>query len=127
MDPLVILPAYIAGISWTLVYDTIYAHQDKKDDALVGVKSTALRFGDNTRPWLSLFAVSTIGGLALSGANAGLAWPFYASLAAGAAHLAWQIKTVDVSSPSDCMAKFCSNRDFGGIVLAGIVAGRFFS
>eukprot|EP00124_Ichthyophonus_hoferi_P004619 Ihof_evm2s531 gene=Ihof_evmTU2s531 len=66
----VVLPLYLAGVNWTLVYDTIYAHQDKKDDVMVGVKSTALRFGDNSKIWLTGFGTSSIGLLALAGQNA---------------------------------------------------------
>merc|ERR1719318_100367 len=63
----VCLPLYVAGISWTLIYDTIYAHQDKVDDVKVSVKSTALLFGDNTKSWLSLFSVTMTSGLLMSG------------------------------------------------------------
>ncbi|EMS68680.1 4-hydroxybenzoate polyprenyltransferase, mitochondrial [Triticum urartu] len=106
LDPAVILPLYTAGICWTLVYDTIYAHQDKEDDLKVGVKSTALRFGDSTKQWISAFGAASIGSLALSGYNAELAWPYYPLLTAGAAHLAWQISTVDLSDRADCNRKY---------------------
>ena len=120
------LPAallYAAGIAWTLGYDTIYAHQDKEDDALIGVKSTALKFGADTKPWLWGFYAATIALMAAAGWTAGLAWPFHACLAAGAAQLAWQVMVLDIGSPTDCLAKFHSNRLFGFIVLAGMVAG----
>jgi 4-hydroxybenzoate polyprenyltransferase len=120
------LPAillYVAGIAWTLGYDTIYAHQDKEDDAMIGVKSTALKFGDNTRPWLWSFYTVTIALMAVAGWAADLAWPYYACLAAGAAHLAWQVSALDIDSPADCLAKFHANRYFGFIVLAGMVLG----
>uniref|UniRef100_A0A0D9VSS4 4-hydroxybenzoate geranyltransferase n=1 Tax=Leersia perrieri TaxID=77586 RepID=A0A0D9VSS4_9ORYZ len=74
LDPAIILPLYTAGICWTLVYDTIYAHQDKEDDLKVGVKSTALRFGDSTKHWISGFGAACIGSLALSGYSADLGW-----------------------------------------------------
>ncbi|KAL6626216.1 hypothetical protein ACP70R_029942 [Stipagrostis hirtigluma subsp. patula] len=67
LDPAVILPLYTAGICWTLVYDTIYAYQDREDDLKVGVKSTASRFGDKTKYWISGFGAACIGSLALSG------------------------------------------------------------
>jgi len=120
------LPAillYAAGIAWTLGYDTIYAHQDKEDDAMIGVKSTALKFGDRTRPWLWGFYTATIALMAASGAAADLAWPYHALLAIGAAQLAWQVATLDIDSPTDCIAKFHSNRFFGFIVLAGMIMG----
>ena len=120
------LPAallYAAGIGWTLGYDTIYAHQDKEDDALIGVKSTALKFGANTKPWLWGFYAVTLVLTAAAGATAGLAWPFYVLLALGAVQLAWQVIDLDLDDPADCLAKFHSNRYFGFILLAGFVAG----
>lgn len=118
------LALYAGGIAWTLHYDTIYAHQDKDDDALIGVKSTALKFGRATRPWLALFAVLTVAGFgaALWFGQAGAIG--YAGLAAVALHLAWQTARVDIDSPADCLAKFRSNRWIGWLLLAGIVAGR---
>eukprot|EP00128_Syssomonas_multiformis_P003979 Colp12_sorted_trinity150504_noHs@16971 len=117
-------PLYVAGISWTLVYDTIYAHQDKKDDVLVGVKSTALRFGDNTPLWLSGFSTLTTASLVLSGLAADQTWPFYTSVALGAGHLAWQLRTVDLNNTQDCMSKFISNKWYGLLILSGIIAGN---
>ena len=120
------LPAallYAAGIAWTLGYDTVYAHQDKEDDALIGVKSTALKFGANTKPWLWSFYAVTLVLTAAAGATAGLAWPFYVLLALGAVQLAWQVIDLDLDDPADCLAKFHSNRYFGFILLAGFVAG----
>jgi 4-hydroxybenzoate polyprenyltransferase len=113
---------YAAGVAWTLGYDTIYAHQDKEDDALVGVKSSALKLGARTRPWLIVFyAVAWLLMLA-SGAAAGLAWPFYLGLAGVAAQLAWQVATLDIDDPAGCLIRFKSNRYTGWILLAGIVA-----
>ena len=113
---------YAAGFFWTLGYDTIYAHQDKEDDALIGVKSSARRLGARTRPYLWLFYGVTVLLLGAAGWTAGIAWPYYAGLGAAAAQLAWQSATVDIDSPSDCLAKFKSNKWFGLILLAGIVA-----
>jgi 4-hydroxybenzoate polyprenyltransferase len=113
---------YAAGFFWTLGYDTIYAHQDKEDDALIGVKSTARRLGRRTRPFLFLFYGVTVLLLGASGWVAGMAWPFYVGLAAAALQLAWQAADVDTDSPQDCLAKFKSNKWFGLILLAGIIA-----
>ena len=113
---------YAAGFFWTLGYDTIYAHQDKEDDALIGVKSTARRLGERTRPFLFLFYGITVVLLGASGWAAGIAWPFYVGLAATALQLAWQAADVDTESPQDCMVKFKSNKWFGLILLAGIIA-----
>ncbi len=120
------LALYVAGIFWTLGYDTIYAHQDKEDDALIGVKSTALKFGAQTKPWLAGFYTITFGLLASAGWLAGLGWPFYVVLGLAALHLAWQTQNVDITEPKDCLSKFKSNRDFGLIVFAGIVSGQLF-
>ncbi|KAG2662735.1 4-hydroxybenzoate polyprenyltransferase, mitochondrial-like [Panicum virgatum] len=127
LDPAVVLPLYTAGICWTLVYDTIYAHQDKEDDLKVGVRSTALRFGDLTKYWISGFGAACLGSLALSGYNADLGWPYYPFLCAAAAQLAWQISTVELSNRSDCNRKFVSNKWFGALVFSGILFGRLVS
>ncbi|XP_024986959.1 4-hydroxybenzoate polyprenyltransferase, mitochondrial isoform X1 [Cynara cardunculus var. scolymus] len=127
LDPAVVLPLYLSGVCWTLVYDTIYAHQDKEDDKIVGVKSTALRFGDSTKKWVSGFGIACISGLALSGFNANIGWPYYVFLAGASGQLAWQIWTVDISSGADCSRKFVSNKWFGAIVFGGILIGRLSS
>ncbi len=118
------LALYGAGVLWTLGYDTIYAHQDKEDDSLIGLKSTALKLGDATRPWLFASYGGALALLAVAGHLAALAWPFFAVLALGAAHLIWQAATVDTGDAHDCLAKFKSNRNFGLIILAGVVAGQ---
>ncbi|MBT3553223.1 MAG: 4-hydroxybenzoate octaprenyltransferase [Rhodospirillaceae bacterium] len=121
------LPAYLlyaAGIFWTLGYDTIYAHQDKEDDALVGIKSLAIKFGSATRPYLYIFYAIAIALMAASGWAAGLSWPFYALLAAGAVQLAWQARDIDLDDPVDCLVKFKSNRLFGWLLVAAMIAGR---
>jgi 4-hydroxybenzoate polyprenyltransferase len=117
---------YAAGFFWTLGYDTIYAHQDKEDDALIGVRSSARRLGEKTRPFLFLFYAVAVLLLGASGWAAAMTWPFYIGLTAAALQLAWQAVDVDTGSPRDCLAKFKSNKWFGLILLAGIVAsGRF--
>jgi 4-hydroxybenzoate polyprenyltransferase len=120
--PAVVL--YAAGLLWTLGYDTIYAHQDKEDDILVGVKSTALKLGAATKPWLCAFYAGATALLALAGALVGLAWPFYAALAGVAAHFAWQVTRLDLHDPKDCLAKFKSNQTIGLLIFAAIVLGR---
>ena len=120
--PAVVL--YAAGLFWTLGYDTIYAHQDKQDDALIGVKSTALKLGAATKPWLAGFYGLTVALFAVCGIVAGLGWPFYAALALAAFHFGWQVRSVALDDDKDCLATFKSNRDVGLILFAGIVAGR---
>lgn len=117
---------YLASIAWTIGYDTIYAHQDKDDDALIGVKSTALRFGPMTHRWMWGFYGAMTLGLVAAGAAADLGLAYYAGVALAAAHLASQILRLDIDDPARCLALFRSNRDFGFIVLAAIVAGRLF-
>ena len=113
---------YAGGIAWTLGYDTIYAHQDKEDDALVGVKSTALRLGANTKPWLVVFFGLAVAGFGAAGAAAGLSWPFYLGLAGVAAQFAWQVASLDIDDPAGCLTRFKSNRHAGWILLTGILA-----
>ena len=121
------LPAivlYAAGFLWTLGYDTIYAHQDKEDDILIGVKSTALRLGAATKAWLRAFYAGCIGLLALAGALVGLSWPFFAVLAGVAVQFCWQVTRLDVNDPKDCLAKFKSNQTVGIMVFAALVLAR---
>jgi len=117
---------YAAGIFWTLGYDTIYAHQDKEDDLMIGVKSTALRLGDATPGWLAGFYGLATLLIGVAGALSGLAWPFYLLLAAAGLHMAWQVARTDIHDPVDCLAKFKSNRVVGWLVLAAMVAGSVF-
>nr|WP_298687380.1 4-hydroxybenzoate octaprenyltransferase [uncultured Dongia sp.] len=115
---------YAGGIFWTLFYDTIYAHQDKADDALIGIKSTALRLGANTKPWLFGFAVIATVGFGLSLAAAHSATAAYVALAGVFGHMMWQIYDVDIDDAKDCDKKFFSNRFIGWILLFGIVLDR---
>jgi 4-hydroxybenzoate polyprenyltransferase len=124
------LPAFLlygGGIAWTLVYDTVYAHQDKEDDALIGVRSTALRFGGDTRRWLFLFAAIALLLWAAALGAAGAGWPAYLALLLVALHLGWQAQMTNFDSAADCLAKFRANRWLGwilflGILLAGLLA-----
>ena len=118
------LVLYAAGFFWTLGYDTIYAHQDKEDDALIGVKSTAVLLWGETRPWLWIFHAIAIALIGVSGWLVGLAWPFWAALALGALQLAWQSRDVKLDDPHDCLRKFRSNRLFGWLLFGGIIVGQ---
>ncbi|KAI4876555.1 hypothetical protein NFI96_016595, partial [Prochilodus magdalenae] len=120
----VCLPLYFSGIMWTLIYDTIYAHQDKDDDIKLGVKSTALRFQEQTKPWLTAFTVAMLSGLVLAGANADQTLPYYAGVSTVAVHLAHQIYSLDIHKPEDCWKKFASNRNLGLVLFLGIVIGN---
>ncbi|MCR9221271.1 MAG: 4-hydroxybenzoate octaprenyltransferase [Alphaproteobacteria bacterium] len=117
------LLVYAAGFFWTMGYDTIYAHQDKEDDLLIGVKSTALKFGDRTRPWIAGFYILLIALLAAAAWLGGLGWGVWPLLTLAALHLAWQVKTVDFDDMLDSRKHFKGNRDFGLIVAAAMAAG----
>jgi 4-hydroxybenzoate polyprenyltransferase len=112
---------YLGGIAWTLAYDTIYAHQDKEDDVLIGVKSTALKFGTASPWWIGGFFV-----LALLLIEASL-WLAQARLlahmgvAAAALHAAWQVSRLDINDPQRCLKLFRSNREFGLLILLGLL------
>ncbi|VDM51885.1 unnamed protein product [Angiostrongylus costaricensis] len=116
---------YLAALQWTLIYDTIYAHQDKADDIMIGVKSTALRFGAATKYWLGGFTSVTVAGLGIAGYLAEQTWPYYLALAGTAAQLTWQVGTVNIDDTSDCWRKFKSNQWIGAVLFTGIVAGTF--
>jgi 4-hydroxybenzoate polyprenyltransferase len=113
---------YVGAILWTVGYDTIYAHQDKEDDAIVGVRSTARLFGENSRPWLAGFYAGATVLFALAFRMAGVGWLAYLGLALGALQLAWQVRAVDIGDPENCLRVFRSNREYGWIVFAGLVA-----
>ncbi len=112
---------YLGGILWTLGYDTIYAHQDKEDDILIGVKSTALKFGDATRKWLIWFYAGALVLIALGGYLAGAGVLFLLGVAGAAIHASWQLSRLDINDAENCLALFRANRDFGLIIFAGAV------
>jgi 4-hydroxybenzoate polyprenyltransferase len=112
---------YAGSIAWVIHYDTIYAHQDAEDDALLGLKSTALLFGERTRPMLALFSVLAAVLIGIAGFTASAGIVFALGLAAFAAHLAWQIARIDIADPALCLRLFKSNRDAGLILFAALV------
>ncbi len=123
------LALWLAGVAWTLFYDTIYAHQDKEDDALVGVRSTARLFADNTKSWLVGFLALTVllfaaAAVLAIGPNRNPA--ALAVTAAGAAglglHLAWQLRALDIDDPDTCLRLFRANRDAGLIPVPFLAA-----
>ncbi|PIC12388.1 hypothetical protein B9Z55_028422 [Caenorhabditis nigoni] len=117
----IFLPLYTATILHTVIYDTIYSHQDKADDIMIGVKSTALRLGADTKKWLSAFGVGTVASLTACGMASDQTWPYYVALAATTAQLGWQIGSVDIDNGADCWDKFKSNSWMGIILFTGIV------
>lgn len=119
------LALYGSGVCWTMVYDTIYAHQDIEDDKKIGIKSSARLFEKNTKAVLSTCGVGAISGLLASGYLAGVHWTFYPLLVSTAGtHLFWQIYTVDLKNRKDCGDKFRSNQTYGGLVLSSILAAK---
>jgi 4-hydroxybenzoate polyprenyltransferase len=112
---------YVGAIAWVIGYDTIYAHQDREDDALVGIKSTALLFGARTKPILALFFAQAVVLIGIAGWSAGGKLYFLIGLLGFAAHLAWQIVRLDIGNPDLCLKLFKSNRDAGLILFAGMV------
>lgn len=121
----VCLPLYLGAVCWTIVYDTIYAHQDRDDDIRSGIKSTAIKFGHDSKLWLSGFSTVMMGSLLTSGILNQLAWPYYAATAIVGTHLASQIATLDIDNASDCSNKFISNANIGLIMFLGIVFGTY--
>ena len=118
------LVLYAAGFFWTMGYDTIYAHQDKEDDVLVGVKSTALRLGEATPAWLRGFYVAMLALLLLAGLLEGLGVVYGLALV-GVAVLLWrQVRALDIDDGERCLALFRSNRTVGLAVTAAIVIGQ---
>jgi 4-hydroxybenzoate polyprenyltransferase len=115
---------YIAGIFWTLGYDTIYALQDKEDDSIIGIKSSAMVLGKTTRRWLWIFYGFAIFFMGLSGWSAELSWPFYLGLCCAALQAIWQIQKLQIKIPNDCLSKFRSNRLFGWLFLCGIIVSQ---
>jgi 4-hydroxybenzoate polyprenyltransferase len=113
---------YAGSIAWVIGYDTIYAHQDAEDDALIGIKSTARLFGARTRPALLVFYTLAVILIGLALWSAGAHWLAWIGLAIFAAHLAWQIVRLDISDAALCLRVFKSNRDAGLLLFAGLLA-----
>lgn len=113
---------YAGSIAWVIAYDTIYAHQDTEDDVLIGIKSTALLFGERTQLALTIFysiAVVLIGVALWRGGSQWFAW---IGLAVFAAHLVWQVRTIRIDDSALCLRLFKSNRNAGLLLFAGLLA-----
>jgi 4-hydroxybenzoate polyprenyltransferase len=120
LDPPAFL-LYAGAICWVIGYDTIYAHQDREDDALIGVHSTALLFREHTKPMLVVFYGLAAVLIALAGWTAGGGAVFFAGVIAFGAHLAWQIRSLRIEDAGHCLFVFKSNRDAGLILFAALV------
>jgi 4-hydroxybenzoate polyprenyltransferase len=117
---------YAGSISWVIGYDTIYAHQDREDDLLIGIKSTALLFGENTRPMLASFYTGAVLLIGAAGLMAGGGLIFVLGLIAFAAHLTWQVLRLDINDSAHCLKLFKSNRDAGLILFAAMLLEAVF-
>jgi 4-hydroxybenzoate polyprenyltransferase len=120
------LVLYAGSISWVIGYDTIYAHQDREDDLLIGIKSTALLFGDNTRPMLASFYAGAVVLIGIAGLMAGGGLIFMLGLIAFAGHLAWQVLRLDINDSAHCLKLFKSNRDAGLILFGAMLLEAVF-
>jgi 4-hydroxybenzoate polyprenyltransferase len=112
---------YAGAVLWTIGYDTIYAHQDREDDGLIGLKSTALKFGSATKRWLAVLYAGAWLAITCAGVLAHAGTAFLLGMLAAAAQLVWQVVTLDIDDPANCLRRFRSNREFGAIVLAAIL------
>ena len=115
---------YGAGFFWTMSYDTIYAHQDKSDDSIIGIQSTARLFGSKSRFYICIFFIISLLLLLLCGFFSNLSWPYYIGLMLAALHAIWQTFTINFDDPKCCLFYFKSNRDFGLIILVAIILGQ---
>jgi len=117
---------YAACFFWTLGYDTIYALQDKDDDALIGVKSTARLFGDNSKGWVAFFYLVALILFLTSAESAPPDWRFALLLLAAGAHLFWQVYRLNIDCPERCLEIFRANRDTGAILAAAFLVTAWF-
>ncbi|MCB9959207.1 MAG: 4-hydroxybenzoate octaprenyltransferase [Rhodospirillaceae bacterium] len=117
------LVLYAAGVAWTIGYDTLYAHQDKEDDALIGVKSTARLWGETSPRWVGTFYGVALAGMVAATLLAGQPEWVAVLVALTGWHLAWQVAFWEMDDPKDCLVRFKSNRDFGLLVALALVIG----
>eukprot|EP00171_Calliarthron_tuberculosum_P012710 IDg12710t1 len=120
------LALYGSGVCWTMVYDTIYGHQDKRDDRVLGLKSTALEFGDNPRNVLAAFGAGQFAFLFAAGMLTDLSTPFYMGTAVAAMRVYSQIYNTDLDNPKECGKAFADNTSIGALIWGSILAGRIF-
>lgn len=113
---------YAGSIAWVIAYDTIYAHQDTEDDVMVGIKSTALLFGERTQTALTIFYSLAVALIGIALWRGGSHWPAWIGLIAFAAHLVWQVRSIRISDSALCLRLFKSNRDAGLLLFAGLLA-----
>lgn len=120
----VVAPIYLGSLFWTLYYDTVYAHQDKTDDAFIGVKSSALTLGANTKSFLYNMTAGMAVSLATAGIMTSQIWPYYLTIISTTSYQANQIRKVNLDDQSDCWRVFDQQKYIGFLILAGIVASN---
>ena len=113
---------YLGSVLWTVGYDTIYAHQDREDDLMLGLKSTALKFGERTPSWVGGLYAGAIVLWAGAGVLAGAHLVYFLGIALVSLHMAWQVATLDIDDAEGCLRRFRSNRDVGAAIFLAIVA-----
>ncbi len=118
---------YAGLFFWTLGYDTIYAHQDKEDDALIGVKSTALLLGDRSKDWILGFYAVAFTLVLASGFTDHAGWPFAFVMLAAGGHFLWQVRSLNIADPENCLKLFRSNRDAGALIAVALLAAGLIS
>ena len=112
---------YAGAVAWTIGYDTIYAHQDREEDGVLGLKSTALRFGRASRTWVAALYGFAFFAIIAAGIMAHAGTAFLLAMIAPGAHLVWQVVTLNIDDPENCLERFRSNRDFAALVFAAIL------
>ncbi|MEU3985235.1 4-hydroxybenzoate octaprenyltransferase [Streptomyces sp. NPDC026672] len=123
--PLAVYCLYAGAAFWTLIHDAIYSHQDKEYDRNIGVRSSALLFGNATKAWLAIFILLSAGGVLWAGYQTSTGWAFYLIAVLAGIFLSYLLVRVDLDNPKSCWDTFVSNTYFGWIILAAVVAGQF--
>jgi 4-hydroxybenzoate polyprenyltransferase len=119
------LMLYAGLFFWTLGYDTIYAHQDKDDDALIGVKSTARLLGPRSRNWILGFYAAAFTLIMAAGFTEHAGWSFAPLMLAAGAHMLWQVRRLDIADPENCLRLFRANRDTGAMIAVALLLSTF--
>jgi 4-hydroxybenzoate polyprenyltransferase len=118
---------YVGSVLWTIGYDTIYAHQDTEDDLMLGLKSTALTFGERTPAWVGGFYAGALALWVAAGYLAGTHLIFFFGVALVGLQMAWQVSSLDIHDPANCLRRFRSNRDVGAAIFLALVIDMLLS
>jgi 4-hydroxybenzoate polyprenyltransferase len=118
---------YAGSVLWTIGYDTIYAHQDTEDDLMLGLKSTALTFGNDSAFWVGAFYAAALMLWIAAGFLAGTHLIFFFGVALVGLQMAWQVTTLNTSDPGNCLRRFRANRDVGAAIFLALVTDTLLS